>query len=208
MAEPETLYQQALSRGQAPALDLAAFATLLPQGARLTPRLPLHLRVHASTLQLRAEAIHELLRQAGAGLTDSYEHLTLEIVTRGCALGPLELGSTLISLQRMGATLAWNDPWQAPAALLESFPTQLWRFGGSLIHGLAQDSRRRALLEALLGLARRKQTPILAAGVRRPEDLRILFDLGVDRIQGDLLCPALSAPDLQARLGDDNSAAD
>jgi EAL domain-containing protein (putative c-di-GMP-specific phosphodiesterase class I) len=76
----------------------------------------------------------------------------------------------------------------------------------ALVHGIAHDPVRAALIECFAGFARRTGTDVCAEGIERPDDLVALAALGVRYGQGYRLArPAAGwpvvAPDAVAALG-------
>jgi EAL domain-containing protein (putative c-di-GMP-specific phosphodiesterase class I) len=69
---------------------------------------------------------------------------------------------------------------------------------------LSTDSKRRAVVESLVALARALDSAVVAEGVDSHDGLALLEGLGVDLVQANLLCPAIRLEELLAagHLGD------
>lgn len=96
-------------------------------------------------------------------------------------------------LGEAGFNLAMDDfgTGYSTLSLLGRLPLTELKVDRSLVQGVAEDWRRRALVEAVLGLCTRLGLRSVAEGVETHEDLAVLRELGCDVAQGWLFAPAM-----------------
>jgi EAL domain-containing protein (putative c-di-GMP-specific phosphodiesterase class I) len=69
-----------------------------------------------------------------------------------------------------------------------------------LVAGAAQDVHRLDALEAVAELARTLDVFLVGTGCESEDDLRLLLDLGCDRVLGAFIASAMPGPELPAWL--------
>ncbi len=68
------------------------------------------------------------------------------------------------------------------------------------IDGIHQDALKREFVGSILQIARASRAQVIAEGIELPEELAVLTEMGVDLIQGYLLCRPQEHPPQEARL--------
>ncbi|GIX30421.1 MAG: hypothetical protein KatS3mg124_0893 [Porticoccaceae bacterium] len=97
-------------------------------------------------------------------------------------------------LRELGVRLAVDDFGTGYSALnyLARLPVDELKIDRSFVVGLGSpEGRRRAVVEAIAALARGLELAVVAEGVERPDQLQALAAMGVQSVQGFLLCPPL-----------------
>lgn len=79
-------------------------------------------------------------------------------------------------------------------AAIRRLPFDALKVDSSFLTELGHSPRDAALVEAMIGMGHSLGLPMTAAKVETEEQLRLLRSLGMDRAQGELFAPPLSAP--------------
>lgn len=130
----------------------------------------------------------QLCEDAGFAPSDLTIELDPEIIRYGeCAL----LKDTLAKLKNNGCRIALDSfgSLQSGLGQLIESGANLLKISPSLIADLETSIDRRHLVEAIVNLARKFDYQVVALGVERPEQAKILRDLGCGHIQGALISP-------------------
>ena len=138
----------------------------------------------------------ELARNVGGVLAESgLEPSLLELeITESLAMQNAELTrSTLRDLRGLGVRLAIDDfgTGYSSLAFLKEFPIDTLKVDRSFVKDLDRDPGAATIVAAVIAMARTLGLQVVAEGVERPEQLRVLRELGCDRAQGYLFSPAL-----------------
>jgi EAL domain-containing protein (putative c-di-GMP-specific phosphodiesterase class I) len=160
--------------------------------ARLTSgtRLPLQIVLRTETVARDRETLlrlHQGLLDAGRRpneilLCVSGGFVPAERTVVSAALRDLRKTGYLVGFTGLGSS-------HAPLDLLVDDAPYLVKLDPDLARRAASEDRRSALTEALVGLARRMGTHVLAPGLATEEQLVHLRGLGVRLVQGPLLAP-------------------
>lgn len=168
LARTGDLHAQRAKRGE-PALRIAI---------NLTP---------ASLLdpQFEAKALAELAAQAGL----SPRQITVECTEQQAVPDVVPLVKRVKALRRLGFGFAVDDAGAGYAsfALIASLRPSVIKIDREIVHGIARDTARQALVEAFVSFGRRIGARLLAEGIERRADLAMLSALGVDLGQGYLI---------------------
>jgi diguanylate cyclase (GGDEF)-like protein/PAS domain S-box-containing protein len=134
--------------------------------------------------------------------------------TEGVLMHDTELTvGTLNDLKRLGVGLAIDDFGTGFSSLnyLRLFPVDILKVDGSFVAGLSSGLSQRAVVQAILTLARTLDLATIAEGIEDAGQLAALRELGATRGQGFFFAPALSADEVTAMLaprsGQDGQAA-
>jgi len=159
-------------------------------------------------------AINLSPRELGSpGLVDSIcarlEHwriparsLQLE-VTEGTLV---DLSSTVLrriaQLRQLGVTIALDDfgTGYSNLSYLSRLPIDTLKIDRTFVRGIVADSRQRALVGSMVGMAHALQMNCIAEGVEEPAELDALRELGCDQYQGYLYARPAPAHDLEHLL--------
>ncbi|MDR6990450.1 GGDEF domain-containing protein [Luteimonas sp. 3794] len=146
----------------------------------------LNLSVHAILGgSARPQQVLEALQAGGRDLRNYVVELTERDIVEDCgqlahAIGYLRAAGVRIALDDFGNGHSNFELWHE---LSPEF-VKIDRF---LVHGLADSAGRLNILKALVQVADGFGTELIAEGVERIEDLRVLRDLGIPLVQGYLL---------------------
>jgi len=119
--------------------------------------------------------------------------------------------ATLAALRQLGASAAIDDfgTGYSSLAYLKRFPLDTLKIDGSFVRGLEAGNEDRAIVSAIIALARSLNIGVLAEGVETRGQAERLAGLGCPRMQGYLYSPAVQAariPDLVRSLATTPSA--
>jgi len=95
---------------------------------------------------------------------------------------------TLGALRRLGVRVALDDFGLGPSSLttVSALPLDIIKIDRSLVADLVRSTEARAVVEAVLTLARRVGLTVIAAGVETADQDEILRGLGCPLVQGHL----------------------
>ena len=151
--------------------------------------LPLRIAVNLSPAQFRDREllsfVHDVLSRTGL----SPARLDLE-VTEGVLLEDVEdVVKTMQALRDLGVQMVLDDFGTAHANLsyLRGFPFDTVKIDRSFLRALNSDRQARALVEAMLAMARALGLEVIGEGVETPEQLALLNHLQCRWVQGYLL---------------------
>jgi diguanylate cyclase (GGDEF)-like protein len=151
--------------------------------------MPLNIAVNLSPAQFRD---HDLLRfiqevLSRTGLSPTRLHLE---VTEGLLLEDVEdVVETMQELHAMGVRMVLDDFGTAHSNLsyLRGFPFDVVKIDRSFLRALNSDPQARALVEAMLAMARALELEVIGEGVETQEQLALLCHLQCRWVQGYLL---------------------
>ncbi len=151
--------------------------------------MPLHIAVNLSPAQFRDQSLVDFIRDvlARTGLAPS--RLDLE-VTEGLLLENGEdVVNTMNALRGMGIRMVLDDFGTAHSNLsyLRGFPFDVVKIDRSFLRALSTDRQARALVEAILAMARALGLDVVGEGVETQEQLALLCHLECRWVQGYLL---------------------
>jgi diguanylate cyclase (GGDEF)-like protein len=113
----------------------------------------------------------------------------MEITESVLMADPVESAAKLRALRDLGVRLSLDDfgTGYSSLAYLQRFPVHILKIDRSFIAAIDQDSRQRALVEAMVRLGHALDLLVLAEGLETPAERTVLEDLGVDLLQGYLI---------------------
>ena len=119
--------------------------------------------------------------------------LELEVTESALMDKPLEAIETMRRLAAMGLTLAIDDfgTGYSSLAYLKQMPVKVLKIDGSFVRGLATQPEDRAIVKAVIALARELDLRVIAEGVESLDQLDILREMGVVEVQGFLFSRAV-----------------
>jgi diguanylate cyclase (GGDEF)-like protein len=128
--------------------------------------------------------------------------LSLEITEQALVGDPTRIMATLGALQAGGVELSLDDFGIGHASLtrLRRLPVSEVKIDRSFVESFEERSEDRAIVRAVIELARGLGMRCVAEGVETLETMRALADLGCDVVQGYHLARPMSAADLQGWL--------
>ncbi len=161
----------------------------------------LRVAVNLSPLQCVAGLVPELVRAlADTGVEP--DALELEITESGLARDPRELADTLKGLHELGVSLALDDFGSGyfSFATLRALPIQTIKIDRALLANVETDGRQRAVVEAIIVMARVLELRTVAEGVESAAAAKILTDLGCETLQGFFFSKAVPVASIDALL--------
>jgi EAL domain-containing protein (putative c-di-GMP-specific phosphodiesterase class I) len=162
------------------------------------PRLSVN--VHASTLA-RDPRFPAFLEEAARKHALATERITVEIVEHGPALDGLSFAGALDALRGLRVRIALDDVGVGSSNLkmmLDCKP-DYFKIDRHFVTHAEADAGKRATLEAVVHIARRLKAEVVAEGVETQVELEICNGVGIELIQGHLLCTALGMDQLLER---------
>lgn len=167
----------------------------LPQDMRL------NVNVHASTLGHRSGFV-DIFRREAKKRSLAFERFTLEIVEHAPTCNIPELSNSIAELRSSGVRIALDDVGlgQSNYRMMLDCAPDYFKVDAYFVRGLAEDSKRRAVIESLVALANALGSAVVAEAPGSEEDICQLLKLGVELMQANILCAAMPVQELQ-RLG-------
>jgi diguanylate cyclase (GGDEF)-like protein len=156
-----------------------------------------HVGVNISARQINqdgfVDSVGALLDRIGPGVGPH-----MEITESVLMADPEDSAAKLHELRDMGVRLSLDDfgTGYSSLAYLQRFPVHILKIDRSFVSGIDGDSRQRALVQAMVQLGHALDLLVLGEGVETPAERTVLEDLGVDLLQGFLLCRPLPAAEL------------
>jgi EAL domain-containing protein (putative c-di-GMP-specific phosphodiesterase class I) len=157
---------------------------------------PIQVAVNVSSVQFRrpffVEEVKDILHRTGL----SPRLLQLEL-TESVMLTDAEHSiQTMKQLVAIGITLAIDDFGTGYSSLsyLQRLPFQTLKIDRAFVKGVEEKPEMRAMVDSLINLAHNLNMRVIAEGVEREEQMRVIRVLGGDEIQGYLLGPPTADP--------------
>jgi EAL domain-containing protein (putative c-di-GMP-specific phosphodiesterase class I) len=175
---------------------------LVSAACRAAEQLPgnsrIHLPIHVATLAQNQGFVSHLELQAKNHGVD-LSRLTVEFVESPSAANFSSAPVVLEALRRLGVRIGLKDVGLGNSAwhlLLEHSP-DYWKLDPYLVKGVTDDFKKRLAIEALLDLSKRFGSLVIASGIDSAEDLATLAMIGVQLVEADFLCQAVSVDALR-----------
>nr|MBA2440360.1 GGDEF domain-containing protein [Thermoleophilaceae bacterium] len=129
-----------------------------------------------------AEGVHAILRRAGLPA----QCLCLELVESTVARQPERIGNTLRDLRAGGVRIALDDFGKGATSLahFRGLPLDILKLDRTFVSGLREGDVSRAIVAALLSLAKGLGITVVAEGVEREDQAAELRELGCGLVQG------------------------
>jgi EAL domain-containing protein (putative c-di-GMP-specific phosphodiesterase class I) len=149
--------------------------------------------------------VADALGQAGLGPDSLGLEITESVAMDGAGFGVGRAAAALRGLKDLGVRLAVDDFGTGYSSLsqLKRLPVDVLKIDRSFVSGLGRDAGDRAIVSAVVTLARDMGLEVVAEGVESEDQLRILRELGCDLAQGYYFARPLSAGAFSARFGGD-----
>ena len=150
---------------------------------------PIYVTVNISSIQFRQKNFLESVAQTllDTGLEPQYLELEL---TESILMEPTETTfNTLNELKATGVRIAIDDFGKGYSSLgyLKRLPIDTLKIDRSFVHDIISNPDDRAIVRAIISLARSLNLKVIAEGVETHEQLSYLQEQGTDGIQGFLL---------------------
>jgi EAL domain-containing protein (putative c-di-GMP-specific phosphodiesterase class I) len=151
---------------------------------------PIHLAINMTPASLldpgfEAEALAAMVREVGL----EPNQITLECTEQQAVSDVVPLKRHVKALRRLRFGFAVDDAGAGYAsfALIAALRPSIIKIDRDIVHGIAHDDAKQALVEAFVSFGRRIGATLLAEGIEKRVDLATLRGLGVDLGQGFLL---------------------
>ena len=151
------------------------------------------------------ELVARVLEQEGLGPGSVGLEITESVAMDDVGSGVGRTAATLRALKDLGVLLAIDDFGTGYSSLsyLKRLPVDVLKIDRSFVSGLDKDPGDRAIVSAVVTLARDMGLGVVAEGVETEEQLRALRDLGCDLAQGYHLSKPLPAAKARTWLNGD-----
>ena len=161
---------------------------------------PLRIAINVSAQELRGKAYAERLQDTLRRHAMPPDRVDIEITERVFVDTHTYALEPLTHLRSLGVKIALDDWGVAYSAIsyLRKFPVDVVKLDRSFIGGLPDSATDRAIVRALLALARDLRLRVVAEGIERPGQLSFLQSHGCPEGQGFLFSQALSPADVEA----------
>jgi EAL domain-containing protein (putative c-di-GMP-specific phosphodiesterase class I) len=151
--------------------------------------------VNISALQFRDAQLPVLLERVLEETKLPAEYLELEL-TEGVAMGdPLGTIAIMENLHQRGIHLSIDDFGTGYSSLnyLKRFQIYKLKIDQSFVHNITEDPEDRAIVRAIIGLARSLNMQTIAEGVESADQLAFLREQGCEGVQGYYFSKPLEA---------------
>ena len=162
----------------------------------------LHVAVNVSPRQLTRMDFATRLETILATHALDPSRLWLEI-TEAAFMNDASSAWTLLKrVKEMGVKLAADDFGTGYSSLsyVRRFALDQLKVDQSFVDGMVESAEDLAIVQSIIGIAQALKLQVVAEGVERPDQLRLLRDLGCDLVQGYLLHRPMTAADISALL--------
>jgi diguanylate cyclase (GGDEF)-like protein len=202
LVAPDDFLPLAADLGLAAEIDELVLRSSLSQLARwrrARPSLALAVNVSAWPLQRDEPGAWMAALLAAHGVPGS--KLEIEVTEHSAAEDGERTATALAAWRRLGVGVALDDfgVGYSSLALLRSYPLTALKIDRSFVAGFENDRGSRAIVAAILTLAKSLGLDVAAEGVERPGQAELLTEMGCHELQGHLFDPPLPAADLEAR---------
>lgn len=188
----EVLFAYIRLKQQEMQVDRHCVRAALESVASLPTDLQLSVNVHTSTL-CWDEGFVEFLAGLTARTGIAADRLTVEVVEHQPVREPRRLVETLKSLRELGMRIALDDIGNGHSTfkrLLDCDP-HYFKIDREVVQGCHRDSRRSAVIESIVLLARSFGSQVIAEGIEDTADLETVSGHGIRLVQGYALARPL-----------------
>jgi EAL domain-containing protein (putative c-di-GMP-specific phosphodiesterase class I) len=179
------------------AVDHACLAAIFAEAVHLPPEFRINVNVHAATLGQQPGFV-DSFRQLAKKHALSLDRFTVEIVEYAPTCDIPELAHTIAQLREARIRVALDDVGLGQSnyrMMLDCHP-EYFKLDAYFVRGLKDDSKRRAVVESVVAFGRALQSAVVAEGAESMEDIAMLAEMGVEFVQCNLLCPAVTLEEL------------
>lgn len=156
--------------------------------------------VNVSALQIELGDFPSEIRQALAASGLPPTRLELEVTETILAGERYQIADTLETIRSMGVTVALDDFGTGYSSLsyIHRLPFDMLKIDRSFVIGLESDPERRAIVEAIISMAKQLGKTILVEGIETVDQRRLMLSLGCDLGQGYLFSKPVDPASLSA----------
>lgn len=190
----DVLFEYARRKGAEGILDRACAAQALVVASEALPGADVAINIHASTLGRDTGFARDFEQLARAyGLEPA--RIIVEIVEHAPVLNHRDFITSLSRLRAAGFRIALDDVglgYSNFRMMIDCAPDYL-KIERHFTHGAENDPLRWAVIESVVGFARRAGARVVAEGVEEESDRAFLSSLGIDLLQGYLFARPLDS---------------
>ncbi len=174
--------------------------TLKQRQAWMSEGLDLRVSVNVSVHDLHREGFAADVARLLEATETPMGRLVLEVTETQALHHPERIAPVLSELRNSGVVVAIDDFGTGFSSLtsLRSLPLDEVKIDTSFVFNMTRNDHDNTIVRSIIELARRLKLDVVAEGVEDRETEKQLRELGCGSIQGYLLSPALSAPNLVA----------
>jgi EAL domain-containing protein (putative c-di-GMP-specific phosphodiesterase class I) len=146
----------------------------------------LRLSINMSARSIGYRAWNDTMRRFMKRDATLGERLILEITESSAMQVPEIVADFMAEMQEYGVCFALDDFGAGHTAIryFKDFFFDLLKIDGQFVRGIAQDADNRALMAAMLSIAKHFDMLVVAESVENPADAAVLADMGADCLQG------------------------
>lgn len=189
-------------------LDLALGDTVLFSACMAVADLPeLGLGINLSVAQLADQGLRDRVASILSATGVPPERLTVEIterdtLARRAGAGRAAPERTLLELRELGAKLVLDDFGTGYSSLthIRRFPLSGIKIDQAFVAGAAEHAEDRAVIAAIIGMAKALDLSVVGEGVEQREQYDMLAELGCGFVQGFLIARPMDADQLHQWL--------
>ena len=190
----DVLFEYVRRKHRESEVDLLAIGAALRESRHLPGEPSLSLNVHAATLE-RDDSLAGSLAVLCAEHAIPLERIIIEIVEHAPPWSGPQLLASLAELRALGVRIALDDVGLGQSnfrMILDCHPNLL-KIDRHFVHGCHADPHRCAVVQSIADLAVRLSGQAVAEGIEDERDLEAVTSLGIDLVQGYLLCQPYSS---------------
>jgi EAL domain-containing protein (putative c-di-GMP-specific phosphodiesterase class I) len=179
------------------AVDHSCLEAICAEAVHLPPEFRINVNVHAATLGQHAGFVESFQRRVKKHSL-SLSRFTVEIVEYAPTCDVPELSRTIAGLRDAGVRIALDDVGlgQSNYRMMVDCDPEYFKLDAYFVRGLRDDAKRRAVVESVVAFGRALRSSVVAEGAESTEDIAILAEMGVEFVQCNLLCPAVTLEEL------------
>ena len=148
-----------------------------------------HVFINLSAKAFSDESLIPDIRQKLINTGLRAEYLIFETDETVVVNNPAEAGTFIRAIRKIGCRFAMDNYGNGLGTYnhLRHQPIEFLKIDGALVHNLANDEINQAVLQAMVGIAKALDKKIIAKYVEDAESLSLLWNFGIDYVQGNYL---------------------
>jgi len=181
------------------AMDRTCFEAICMKAKELPSQFRINVNVHAVTLGQKP-GFTDFFWKLADRCSIPMERFTIEIVEHAPSCNIPTLMDTVTALRDSGARIALDDVGlgQSNYRMMLDCQPEYFKLDAYFVRSLKHYPRRKAVVESVVKLATAMQGSVVAEGVECVDDLLELNRIGVEYVQANLLCSAMTLEELLA----------
>ncbi|MCD6048508.1 MAG: response regulator receiver modulated diguanylate cyclase/phosphodiesterase [Gammaproteobacteria bacterium] len=159
-----------------------------------------YISINCSTLQMQQTSFIEFVQKKLSESQLRSEDIVLEITETALIPSMKECADILKQFNQLHIKIAIDDFGTGYASInyLCSLPIAILKVDKSLISHIEQDAKQVSVIKAIIELSRAFNIKVLAEGVERETQMKILQDIGCDFVQGFYLAKPMSVSEMES----------